>query len=78
MTKLEKVINGLEHYTHEVTDAFVNECFMCPYKDALELLKELEAVKPSVDVDTYVCQNCEYRLVYSFYPSCGKAVKWDD
>lgn len=94
----ERVIESLESHVNE-------SCAKCKYresdaqfclkellKDAIELLKEQEAVKPSVDVDTYVCPNCGHRLEvqgklgdnvifderYNFCPACGKAVKWDD
>lgn len=75
MTKLEKVIKGLEHCTREVTDAFVNECSMCPYKptnddekncvgrtqkDALELLKEQEQKNGMTPFDVLDAISCAY------------------
>jgi predicted RNA-binding Zn-ribbon protein involved in translation (DUF1610 family) len=62
------------------------------FDGAIHLLKDQEPVKPSVDVDTYVCPNCGHRLEvqgklgdnvifderYNFCPACGKAVKWDE
>lgn len=69
-----------------------NDCRDSMIYDAVELLKEHGPVKPSVDVDTYVCPNCGHRLEvhgmlgdivvfderYNFCPACGQAVKWDD
>ena len=102
MADVENVIYAIERCTCHVPDACrdcpydaghpYNECIEMLLKDAMELLKEQEAVKPSVDVDTYVCPNCGHRLEvqgklgdnvifderYNFCPACGKAVKWDD
>ena len=71
MTKLEKVIKGLECCTSDVS------CAECLYRgkrdgalncvrelsaDALELLKEQKPIKPTLAVDTWICSNCGHRL----------------
>lgn len=91
----EKVIEGLETAL-AVSNVVVGTDYVVvkigEVKKVLELLKEQEPVKPSVDVDTYVCPNCGHRLEhqgmlgdnvifeerYNFCPACGKAVKWDE
>lgn len=49
-------------------------------KDAMELLKAQEPVKPvyNWDCDWEECQNCGYVLskMYNPCPGCGRAVKW--
>lgn len=61
-------------------------------KDALELLKEQEPVKPVKTWNTYLCGNCNrsvyheerqgclvlYEERYTYCPNCGRKVKWDD
>lgn len=58
---------------------------------AIDALKWQEPVKPIVDVDTWACGACGYRLEkqeligdnvlvserFDFCPSCGKKVDWD-
>lgn len=60
-------------------------------RNALELLKAQEPVKPVVDIDTWKCGNCGHTLEhqellgdnvlfheqYNHCPECGKKVKWD-
>jgi hypothetical protein len=56
-------------------------------QDALELLKEQEAVKPrecQYPHDTYACGFCDYIPIgnkdgyrANYCPECGRAVKWD-
>ena len=95
MADREKVINGLEAHIN-------NSCDDCPYylgdkkrpicrymlRDALELLKEQEAVEPTVGGITehdghgswwYQCGKCKMPIDYGdkFCKRCGKAVKWD-
>lgn len=57
----------------------------------IEALKGQEPVKPIVDVDTWACGACGYRLEkqelfgdnvlvserFDFCPACGKKVDWD-
>lgn len=66
---MEKVIKALEHCSED-------GCEGCPYepdclmadgfselaKDALELLKEQEPIKPTVSVDTWICSKCGHTL----------------
>ena len=72
MADLEKVIKGLESH-RERTVCVNEEGEVCPYfsyedchrrltDDALELLKEQEAIKPTVIVDTWVCSKCGHEL----------------
>lgn len=100
MPDREKVIKGLEHCTKD-------GCRDCPYekncdvfdnafsgtlvKDALELLKEQEPVKPVKTWDTYLCGNCNrnvyheerdgclvlYEERYTYCPNCGKRLDWN-
>ena len=100
MIDREKVIKGLECLITNKVD-----CDGCPYnegenssclrniaKDALELLKEQEPVKPVVLIDTWVCGKCKAKLErqaligpnvlisenFNYCPGCGRKVKWDD
>ena len=102
MVNREKVIKGLELCTERSLDCAA----YCPYinashdwmtctdvlmTDALALLKEQEAVKPVVDIDTWTCGNCGHTLEhqkllgdnvlfheqYDYCPMCGKKVKWE-
>lgn len=94
MPDSKKVIEGLKKAAEELAryaPMKVNGRCQMYFDGAIHLLKEQEAVKPSVDVDTYVCPNCGHRLEvqgklgdnvifderYNFCPACGKAVKWD-
>ena len=94
MIDREKVINGLEHCRK-------TSCESCPYNrslnqiclivemlsDALELLKEQEAVKPVFDceeptlrIGQFHCGYCRQSFGISHYrycPFCGRAVKWE-
>jgi hypothetical protein len=97
MPDKEKVIKGLECLISNDVP-----CEGCPYygsgyclrniaKDAMDLLKEQEAVEPKfVGVNTWTCGECGAVLgwedftqsglelvEYKFCPGCGKAVKWD-
>lgn len=97
MVDREKVIKALE------CCAYKQNCIECPYykgnstcmddkdKDALDLLKEQEAVVPikmqrmdsnfSFFVPYFLCGNCRYELVgedVMFCSHCGREVKWDD
>ena len=53
-------------------------------EDAINLLKEKEAVKPEWSCGKAYCGACGKRLPLKrwkhkpFCPSCGKAVNWDD
>ena len=57
----------------------------------IEALKEQDPIKPIVDVDTWACGKCGYRLEkqeligdnvivaekFDYCPACGKKVDWD-
>ena len=57
----------------------------------IEALKEQDPIKPIVDIDTWACGKCGYRLEkqeligynvlvserYDYCPACGKKVDWD-
>ena len=69
MTKLEKVIKGLEacikRDCRENACTYGNMshgCLNALYTDALELLKEREPVKPTLAVDTWICSQCGHTL----------------
>lgn len=100
MADREKVLNGLE----ACADRTGALCRTCPYdfvhnencmgdmaRDALELLKEQEPVKPVVNVDEWVCGCCglsveQQRMIhpgaifhdfFEYCPHCGKKVDWE-
>ena len=101
MTDREKVSLGLELCAN--WSASMDTCDKCPYgghgvygcaqlaRDALKLLKEQVAIKPtkfqkeydfrSEIVDAYRCGNCQHELdhveKWSYCPKCGRKVKWD-
>ena len=79
MDKREKVIKGLTacvddmceycpYYDEEVPacDYFGRCNSKDMYREALELLKEQEAVKPCVAVDTWICSKCGHTLESQF------------
>lgn len=98
MVDKQKVIKGLE------CCAYKKNCNECPYfkgnatcmddkdKDALELLKEQEAVKPILEQDSMVCGACGHEVIWQkmlgdgiwadekldYCPHCGQKVKWDE
>lgn len=88
MTDREKVIKGLECLiTNKVP------CDGCPYnegenssclkniaRDAFELLKEQEPVKPKRDNTGILCGRCGQWIGTNdrFCSNCGRGVKWDD
>lgn len=105
MTKREKVIKGLEMCLANIDEAgcpeecpYYETCrkyenrviFQPVMRDALDLLKEQEAVKPKlVGENMWRCGKCEALLgwedftpsgleliEYKFCPECGRAVKW--
>lgn len=73
MAELQNVIEGLEYCTGPMA-----KCGYCPYhsgdempnslddcgilKDAIELLKEQEPIKPTLSVDTWICSKCGHTL----------------
>jgi len=97
---MEKVIKGLECCSsctcggcpYTVKDDPTATCMNLLSRDALELLKAQEPVKPVVDIDTLKCGNCGHTLEhqallgdnvlfheqYNCCPDCGRKVKWDD
>lgn len=103
MLDREKVVNGLECCCNNIKG---KDCAVCPYEDeswdtdkcvaeltyqALQLLKEQEAVEPDTNsAGTCTCGNCGETVGYypagcktpkrlcRCCPECGKAVKWDD
>ena len=95
MTKFEKVIKGLECCILRDPDDHAR-CSKCSYGhncvnrlkiDALELLKEREAVKPKevnmYPTGQYACGFCGHISVGSkdyhakYCPECGRAVTWE-
>ena len=100
MVDREKVKKGLECCKASTNDDPFQRCSECPYNDisisvqdcrsvlsadALELLKEQEAVEPEVEVlneidRLYRCPKCHKCFFYEkqkYCEQCGQAVKWD-
>ena len=96
MPDREKVIRGIEACIQDQP-----KCGKCPYfrndecksglrPDALELLKEQEAVKPDHPEEVWLCGNCGEivgwddwvistdDVRHNYCPKCGRKVKWDD
>lgn len=92
MPDREKVIKGMEICTlpascnsdcpyYEKEGA---ECSYCLMKDALELLKEQEPVKPEIGKNGcgscwYICPECRLPIAYKdmFCRHCGRRLSWD-
>lgn len=96
MPDREKVIKGLHQHCE---GSMFDRCGECPYYeyssepfqcrdllllDALELLKEQEAVvpiPPTDESDLWKCGNCNHQLFrcthQRYCEMCGKAVKWE-
>ena len=83
MAELDKTISVIESWLKQpvLTPPPINELY-----DALELLKEQEAVKPKSKVRhgetcqyQHWCGNCMVMLhgKPKFCPNCGNAVKWE-
>ena len=100
MADMEKVKKGLECCKASTNDDPFQRCSECPYNDisisvqecravlsadALELLKEQEAVEPEVEVlneidRLYRCPKCHKCFFYEkqkYCEQCGQKVKWD-
>lgn len=103
MTELEKVRKGLEICVNRVPGKY--DCNECPYeidgncceinlsKDALELLKEQDPVKPHYNARTnwYECGACHYSMTSGMHcrselipatkvrycANCGFPVNWE-
>ncbi len=84
----EKVIRGLE-LCRTLTDSCegcpyenvppVENCMLTLHDDALELLKEQEAVKPRVSTVEQRCGNCNKVIEMDGWkacPWCGKMIDW--
>ena len=103
MVDRKKVLKGLQCCVHsEDTGECPDECpyydkcwvdedlYVSLHKDALELLKEQEPVKPVVNRDEWVCGYCGTELerqklihpnaifheIFEYCPQCGKKVNW--
>lgn len=99
MADREKVIKGLECCTMECTYEHPFRCKGCPYsqddapcealpvkRDALALLKEQEAVEPTLiregrnkHYNDYVCPRCDNEVVYeqNYCSECGIPFLWE-
>lgn len=91
MTDREKVIKGLETCagTNNDGDDCTADCLLeCPYKgslcidrlmyDALAILKEQEAVKPTWSRGKPFCGACGLRIHGGkFCSECGKLILWE-
>lgn len=91
MADREKVIKGLENcitgfdcppecpYLDDCND-LMKPMFVELAKDALELLKEQEAVKPKVSSTEQRCGNCNKVIEMDGWktcPWCGKMIDWE-
>ena len=92
MTDLEKVRKGLDLCLSGESSV----CNDCPYdaeckeatgigpsplrRDALELLKEQEPVKPIRLENWWECPSCGGNIVANmkYCPGCGRSVKWNE
>ena len=88
MAELDKVIKCLE-----LCRKLTNSCEGCPYEnvpavencmltmhgDALELLKEQEAVEPISEHHLFLCPVCKNTLFreQKFCHECGKRIEWE-
>lgn len=97
MNKTEKVVNDLNVVKLILYNPQMLTAEMCirigqAITNAMSLLREQDAVKPVVDIDTWKCGNCGHTLEYqellgdnvlfheqyNYCPECGKEVKWDE
>ena len=94
MADIETVINGLNDIGGFIAgrvgfDQARN--FLRTIDDAIDLLKEQEAVKPYIDIDETKCPICKVKLTrqellgedvlfedfFDYCPRCGRKVKWE-
>ena len=95
----EKILNGLRCHSGcergfdcDNCDYIGNgDCFELLARDALNLLKEQEAVEPILEQDSMVCGVCGHEVIWQkmlgdgiwadeeldYCPHCGKRVKWE-
>lgn len=104
MTDKKKVINGLECHLAITNDSLgtVHSCQDCLYSgelncstkliaNALELLKEQNAVEPIRSNESWYCGHCFekvggatliaggiQKVRHKYCPECGRKVKWDE
>lgn len=85
MSDRDIVVNEFEQWCDSMNEDCPVACL-----DALALLKEQEAVTPSLEASMYKCGNCEWaffsnnpyclddmKRAIRFCPRCGRAVKWE-
>lgn len=96
MIDREKVFDGLKCLAdgdacchsdcHYFDDRVTTSCFQRMAQDALELLKEQEAVEPILKregrnkyYNYYVCPRCNEEVVYdqNYCPECGAKFMWE-
>ena len=83
MADMEKAINGLNEITHyDGEQMFYNDIFIRGIADdALELLKEQEAVEPTWRQGKAYCGSCGKRIPLKigarYCHKCGRTVKWN-
>ena len=83
MADREKAINGLNEITHyDGEQMFYNDIFIRGIADdALELLKEQEAVEPTWRQGKAYCGSCGKRIPLKigarYCHKCGRTVKWN-
>ena len=88
MPDREKVIKGLETCTRPGMTICYHDSHECPYEgygcrfqmevDALELLKEQEAIRPTWSCGKPYCGSCGLRIRGGKYCSeCGAPIAWE-
>lgn len=94
MNDREKVIKGLRDIAGFIAGRVGFEQarnFLRTIDDAIDLLKEQEAVEPILEQDSMVCGVCGHEVIWQkmlgdgiwvdeeldYCPHCGKPVKWE-
>lgn len=88
MIDRERVVKGLEQFKADFKPFCGNGSDWARVDDAINLLKEQEAILVDTkvigtfngDTEVYCCRDCRTTLDPAFHycPSCGQEVKWND
>lgn len=94
MADIETVVNGLNDIGGFIAGRIGIEQarnFLRTIDDAIDMLKEQEAVEPILEQDSMVCGVCGHEVIWQkmigdgiwvdeeldYCPHCGKSVKWE-
>lgn len=82
MADREKVVKGLQNLRDAIATDFIHEAdqAVATIDDALDLLKEQEAVKPRISSVEQRCGNCNKIIEMDGWvtcPWCGKQIDWE-